>query len=112
VDGKADDENRRPVSRFRAADSHAAGIGGRTQIYHSGARHSRMPGDQDHRAYRRECARLSSNPNGADRLAKLTGEVPIGRLNLDSYAERLSAGEYVLLSLSGRSGTACELCQC
>jgi len=32
-------------------------------------------------------------------LAKLTGEVPIGRLNLDSYAERLSAGEYVLLSL-------------
>ena len=42
------------------------------------------------RAGRHECARLSSSPNGADHLAKLTGEVPIGRL--DSYTEWLSAG--------------------
>jgi len=30
-------------------------------------------------------------PNGAARLAKLIGEVPIGRLSLDIYAEQLRA---------------------
>ena len=33
-----------------------------------------------------------SGPNGSDRLAKLTREVPVGGLSLDIYTEQLSTG--------------------
>lgn len=35
---------------------------------------------------------LISGKNDADRLANLTSEVPIGRLNLDNYAKQLRTG--------------------
>jgi hypothetical protein len=35
---------------------------------------------------------LIGGKNDADRLANLTSEVPIGRLNLDNYAKQLRTG--------------------